>query len=210
MIELQSKGWAVFGLRGSGKSWFVKHVLDSSPDHLIYDPLKEHRGYNRYTPTNRDGEIGKKELDTFIRSVVFEGVKVTETNKRQYPTRRVGETWKPDLFVIDEANQYIEPKPTRMPGAVRDLVDFGRHFSISFGIVARKPVQCNTDLVELSDHVFFFQLPGKNDHAYLESLHSGLGDTVRNLPPHHFVAFSHGTEITVHAPIRPPAHPTET
>jgi hypothetical protein len=151
MIELKSKGWAVFGLRGSGKSWFVKHILDSTPDHLIYDPLKEHRGYNR-----------------------------------------------------------IEPKPTRMPGAVRDLVDFGRHWSISFGIVARKPVQCNTDLVELSDHVFFFQLPGKNDHTYLESLHSGLGDTVRNLPAHHFVSFSHGSEITVHAPIEPPRHPNET
>ena len=207
MIELASKGWAVVGLRGSGKSWFVKRVLATTQDHLIYDPLKEHKGYNRVRPTDR---TRIEELSETIKGAVIKGIKVTEENKHMFPTRRVGETWKPELFVIDEANRYIFPHPTRMPQAVADLVDYGRHWNLSFGVVARRPVQFNSTLVELSDHVFFFQLPGKNDHAYLESLHSGLGDTVRNLPPHHFVAFSHGSEITVHAPIRPPAYPNET
>jgi len=207
MVDLTSKGWAVFGLRGSGKSWFVKSVLETTPDHLIYDPLKEHKGYNKYTPTDR---TSIEELSKVIEGPVIKGVRVTEANKAMFPTRRVGETWKPELFVIDEANRYIFPHPTRMPQPVADLVDYGRHWNLSFGVVARRPVQFNSTLVELSDHVFFFQLPGKNDHQYLESLHSGLGDTVRNLPPHHFVAFSHGSEITVHAPVRPPAHPNET
>jgi len=206
-MDLASKGWCVFGLRGSGKSWFVKSVLETTPDHLIYDPLKEHVGYNKYTPTDR---TSIDELCTVIDGPVVKGVKVTEQNKSMFPTRRVGETWKPELFVIDECNRYVFPHPTRMPQQVADLVDYGRHWNLSFGVVARRPVQFNSTLVELADHVFFFQLPGKNDHAYLESLHSGLGDTVRALPPHHFVAFSHGTEITVHAPIRAPRHPTET
>ena len=206
-MDLASKGWCVFGLRGSGKSWFVKSVLESTPDHLIYDPLKEHVGYNKYTATDR---TSIDELCTVIDGPVVKGVKVTEDNKAMFPTRRVGETWKPELFVIDECNRYVFPHPTRMPQQVADLVDYGRHWNLSFGVVARRPVQFNSTLVELADHVFFFQLPGKNDHAYLESLHSGLGDTVRALPPHHFVAFSHGTEITVHAPIRAPRHPTET
>ena len=206
-MDLANKGWCVFGLRGSGKSWFVKSLLESTPDHLIYDPLKEHRGYNKYMPTDR---TSIEELEKVIHGPVIKGVKVTEDNKGTFPTRRVGETWKSELFVIDEGNRYILPHPTRMPPGVADLVDYGRHWNLSFGVVARRPVQFNSTLVELSDHVFFFQLPGKNDHAYLESLHVGLGDTVRNLAPYHFVAFSHGSEITVHAPIRPPAHPTET
>ena len=206
-MDLASKGWCVFGLRGSGKSWFVKSVLESTPDHLIYDPLKEHGGYNRYKPTDR---TSIDELETVIKGPVIKGIKVTEENKAMFPTRRVGETWKPECFVIDEANRYIAPHPKPMPQGVADLVDYGRHWSISFGVVARRPVQFNSTLVELSDHVFLFNLPGKNDHAYLESLHSGLGDTVRNLPPHHFVAFSHGSEITVHSPIKAPRHPTET
>jgi hypothetical protein len=207
MIELKSKGWAVFGLRGSGKSWFVKHVLDSSPDHLIYDPLKEHRGYNKYTPTDR---TSIDELSKVIEGPVIRGVRVTEENKRQFPTRRVGETWKPDLFVIDEANRYIYPHPREIPKAVADLVDYGRHWNLSFGVVARRPVQFHTTLIELADVVFFFYLPGQNDYQKLEGMHPGLGDAVRSLPAHHFVALSHGTEITIHAPIEPPRHPDET
>ena len=206
-MDLASKGWAVFGLRGSGKSWFVKSVLESTPDHLIYDPLKEHTGYNKYTPSDR---TSIEELEKVIEGPVIKGIKVTEDNKAMFPTRRVGETWKPELFVIDEANRYIYPKPTRLPKPVADLVDYGRHWQTSFGVVARRPVQFHTDLIELADVVFFFQLPGKNDKDYLESLHSGLGVTVRDLPAHHFVAFSHGSEITVHAPIKAPRHPTET
>ena len=206
-MDLASKGWCVFGLRGSGKSWFVKSVLESTPDHLIYDPLREHAGYNKYTPTDR---TSIDELETVIKGPVIKGIKVTEENKSMFPTRRVGETWRPELFVIDEANRYIAPHPKPMPQSVADLVDYGRHWECSFGVVARRPVQFNSTLVELSDHVFLFNLPGKNDHAYLESLHSGLGDTVRNLPAHHFVAFSHGSEITVHSPIKAPRHPTET
>ena len=206
-MDLASKGWAVFGLRGSGKSWFVKSVLESTPDHFIYDPLKEHAGYNKYTPSDR---TSIEELEKVIEGPVIKGIKVTEDNKAMFPTRRVGETWKPELFVIDEANRYIYPHPTRLPKPVEDLVDLGRHMELSFGVVARRPVQFHATLVELSDHVFFFQIPGPNDHRYLESLYSGLGDTVRDLPPHHFVAFSHGSEITVHAPIKAPRHPTET
>ena len=37
-----------------------------------------------------------------IEGLVIQGARVKEENKRQFPTRRVGETWKPDLFVIDE------------------------------------------------------------------------------------------------------------
>ena len=206
-MDLGSKGWAVFGLRGSGKSWFVKSVLESTPDHLIYDPLKEHTGYNKYTPSDR---TSIDELSQVIEGPVIKGVRVTEENKAMFPTRRVGETWKPELFVIDECNRYVYPKPTRLPKPIADLVDYGRHWNVSFGAVARRPVQFHTDLIELADVVFFFQLPGKNDNAYLESLHTGLGDTVRNLAPYHFVAFSHGSEITVHAPIKAPMHPTET
>ena len=206
-MDLANKGWAGFGLRGSGKSWFVKSVLQSTPDHLIYDPLKEHTGYNKYTPSDR---TSIEELEKVIQGPVIKGIKVVEENKAMFPTRRVGETWKPELFVIDEANRYILPKPTRLPKMVADLVDYQRHWDISFGVVARRPVQFHSDIIELADVVFFFQIPGKNDHAYLNNLHPELGDTVRNLPAHHFVAFEHGSEITVHAPIAAPHHPTET
>ena len=207
MIELHSKGWAVFGRRGSGKSWFVKSLLETTPDHYIYDPLEEHRGYNRYRPSNRESG---EELNNVIRGPVIKGIKVTKENKDRFPTRRVGETWKPELFAIDESNRYIFPHPARMPQPVADLIDFQRHWGLSFGVVARRMTQVPTTLVELADHVFVFNLPGANDYQKLESMYRGLGDEVRNLPPYHFVRLSYGSQITVHAPIKPPAHPNET
>lgn len=186
-IDLTDKGWAAFGLRGSGKSWLVKYIMDSTPAHMIYDPLHEHEGYNQYKPEDRESVY---ELDDVIKKMVI--------------------PWKPALFIIDEANKYIPPKPSRLPPGVADLNDFARHWHISTGYVSRRPVQFHTDIVELADYVFFFHLPGKNDFDYMESLHRGLGDKVRALKPFHFAVLDHGRDIIVHEPIPEPRHPNET
>ena len=75
--------------------------------------------------------------------------------------------------------------------------------------MARRPVQFHTDIVELADFLFIFRLDGNNDYKYLENLHRGLGDMVRNLPEYHF-AIRHAGEITKHAPIAEPKFPTRT
>ena len=115
MIDLTDKSFVIFGLRGSGKSWLVKNILDSTPDHIIYDPLGEHKGYRQYIPDDRDST---DELSEMIQGLVIKK--------------------KPSLFIIDEANKYIPPKPTRLCPGVADLVDFSRHWKISFGAVARR------------------------------------------------------------------------
>jgi len=187
VIDLTDKSFAIFGLRGSGKSWLVKSILDSTPDHIIYDPLGEHKGYRQYIPDDREST---DELSEMIQGLVIKK--------------------KPSLFIIDEANKYIPPKPTRLCPGVADLVDFSRHWKISFGAVARRMSQFNTDLVELADYVFIFQLPGKNDFQYCEALHRGLGSTVRNLPAYSFACLEHGRKVTVHTPIDKPVHPAYT
>lgn len=186
MIDLSNKGWTLFGPRGSGKSWLVDHILDSTPDHLIYDPLGEHKGYRRYVPDDRESI---EELSDLVKSVVI-------------PTT-------PALFVVDEANKYIRPR-VNLPEGINDLMDFGRHWGMSVGFVARRPVQFNTDIVELSDVIFFYSLTGKNDYQYMESLHVGLGDAVRNLGEFQFMSLSAGRDLELHNPIDAPAHPSHT
>jgi len=187
MIDLTDKSFVIFGLRGSGKSWLVKSILDSTADHIIYDPLNEHKGYRQYIPDDRESV---EELSEMIQGLVIKQ--------------------KPSLFIIDEANKYIPPKPTRLCSGVADLVDFSRHFGISFGAVARRPSQFHTDLVELADYVLIFNLPGKNDFQYCEALFRGLGSTVRNLPPYHYACLKNGREIEVHSPVEKPLHPAYT
>lgn len=187
MIDLSDLGWCVFGARGGGKSWLVKHILDSTSDHLVYDPLDDHAGYRHYLPDDRESS---DELSDLVTAVVI-------------PTR-------PSLFVVEEANKYIQPKPSRLPRGIGDLMDFGRHWGCSVGFVARRPVQFHSDIVELSNVLFFYQLTGKNDYLYMEGLHQGLGDAVRNLRKYEFVSLTAGRDIEVHNPVEPPRHPVHT
>lgn len=177
-IDLSDKGFCMFGLRGSGKSTLCKHILSSTPNHIVYDPMGDYDGFRHYRPDDRESV---SELSDLVKGVVI--------------------PQKPDLFIIDEANAYIQPKPTRLPPGIGDLMDYGRHWGMAVGYVARRPVQFHTDLVELSDYLFFFKLSGKNDYRYLEDLHEGLGDAVRALAPFHFVCLSGGNEVTVHSPV---------
>ena len=88
--------------------------------------------------------------------------------------------------------------------------DFARHWGMSCGWVCRRMTQFNTDITELANHIFVFKLGGKNDHAYLENLHHGLGDAVRNLEPHEFVSLTNGSEMELHAPVDAPVHAVHT
>ena len=187
MIELDNKSFTIMGPKGSGKSWLLKSILDSTPQHLIYDPLNEHPGYRRYVPDDR-GSIDE------LNEVIFE---------RVIP-------WKPRLFVVDEANRYIRPKPTPLPQGIADLNDFNRHWGIATGFVCRRPSQFHTDIVELAAYNFFFALHGKNDYVYLEDIRRGLGDAVRALPEYHFIVFTAPSTITIHSPIDSPAFPALT
>jgi len=187
VIDLTGKGFAIFGVRGSGKSWLVKHILDSTPDHLIYDPLDEHQGYRRYIPDDRQSS---EELNKLINDLVIPR--------------------KPRLFIVDEANKYVKQKPTPLPSGAADLNDFGRHWGTAVGWVTRRMTQFNTDITELANHLFFFKLSGKNDYAYMENLHVGLGDAVRNLGPHEFMSLTNGSEMELHAPVDAPNHAVHT
>ena len=165
----------------------MKHILDSTPDHLVYDPLDEYQGYRRYIPEDRQSS---EELNKLINDLVIPR--------------------KPRLFVVDEANKWVKPKPTPLPSGAADLNDFGRHWGTAVGWVARRMTQFNTDITELANHVFLFKLSGKNDHQYMENLHQGLGDAVRNLKPYEFMSLTNGSEMQLHSPVDAPNHAVHT
>ena len=168
-VELTRKTWCVFGYKESGKSILAKTIAARyGSKALYYDVLHEvpeTAAFHAYQPKNRHNV---QELESIIKLV---------KNGKQYR-----------MFIIDEANRYCPPKPRVLPDGVADMNDWCRHpqYNLSVGYIARRPVQINTDLVEIADYLFIFQLGGKNDLQYLNDLRSGLGDAVLNLPPHHF------------------------
>lgn len=187
-IDLTNQSFVICGQKGTGKSWLIKAICDSTPSHIIYDPLDEHDGYTRYIPEDRDS---KTELSDMITGKV-----VAE---------------RPALFIIDEANKYISPKPSPLPKpGVADLLDFSRHYGVAWGCGMRRPVQVHSDVLELASVVFAFQTSGKNDFGYYEDLHVGMGDVVRNLPPYYFACLENGKKLSIHPPVEKPVHPNYT
>ena len=174
---LDNKRFAVFGLMGSGKTVLVRHILESTRNHIVYDPLNEYDGARRYVPDDRQS-IG--ELNKFVETLVI-------------PTR-------PRLFIIDEANRFIANRKP-LPSGMADLNDLSRHWDISWGVVARRPTQFATDIVELAHYLFVFALHGKNDRQYLNDVKTGLGDTVDALRPFQFAIVDEHRRVTVHAPL---------
>ena len=178
MIDMTNKRAAIFGLPGSGKSKLVEHIASSTSRHLIYDPMNEHPKFHRFVPSDRNSTA---ELSEFINKGVL--------------------AWRPKLFILEEANRHVRPKPTPLPPGLDDLNDYSRHWDIAWLAVARRMSQFHSDIVELCHYLFIFRLPGKNDYTYMESLHQGLGDTVRALPQYHFAILEDGVKITTHAPV---------
>jgi DNA helicase HerA-like ATPase len=103
------------------------------------------------------------------------------------------------LLLIDEANRFF-PAGLRSPYFAGEMIDFNRHWGLTVVTVCRRPVQINTTLVELSDYQIIFNLTGKNDLDYLDSLCQGFGDKVVDLPNYHFV-IRHGKSIHLCSPI---------
>jgi hypothetical protein len=166
-LDLSSKSACIFGLPDSGKSTLANFILNRlGASALVYDTLHEYPGepFDSYEPK---GTYDVAELEGVIRKVMA---------SRKY-----------SMFVLDEANRFCPSKPSPLPQAVADLNDFRAHYGLGCIFISRRPVQLNQDLTELAHFLFIFQLPGKNDTDYLNSVSKGLGDAVFNLPKWHFI-----------------------
>src|SRR3972149_3139704 len=188
-MDLTGKTFVILGLKGTGKSTLANLILNNyGASALYYDTLFEappESGFDIYQPINR---YSVKELETVIRAIIPQNV-------NQLPKYR--------LVIVDEANRHCPPKPSPLPAAIADLNDQCRHYLMSAGFIARRPVQLNQDLTELADYIFIFRLTGKSDIQYLENTVSGLGDAVKNLGKFEFIQVNPDKSFQLCEPITP-------
>jgi len=167
VFDLEDKAFCLFGLPDSGKSTLACYILNQfGSAAFVYDTLSE------YPPEPFDSYAPKDQYDV----EELEGILRAAMRSRRYK-----------LIVIDETNRFCPSKPAPLPQAVADLNDWRAHYGIAAGYIARRPVQLNQDLTELSHYIISFGLKGKNDIQYLNDLAAGLGDTVSQLELYHFV-----------------------
>ena len=183
-MSLRGKRVCVFGLQGSGKSYWSKYVA-LHYNSLIFDIHGEYRQdlYSVWRPrAKQHGPELMAEFDAAMQKFVF---------SKDY-------SW--DMLVIDEANQYF-PNRKPLPPAMARLNDFNRHMNLGFMCVARRPSQLHTDLTELAHYNIFFKLEGVNDMQRLRDIYPGLDSLVFSLGPHEFAVHEPGKGIYRCAPL---------
>jgi hypothetical protein len=189
MIDLTGKTFVVLGVKGAGKSTLVDMIHNSYGEQaLYYDTLHEApeaTEYNVYQPADK---YSIPELESVISAII-------PATKFAVPKFKV--------FTVDEGNRFFKPYPKPMPQKAKELNDICRHFGMSFGVIARRPSQLHTDLVDLADYLFIYRLTGKNDLVYLENTASGLSEAVRTLGVHEFVQVNPDKSFEVCEPIKP-------
>jgi len=181
VFDLENKAFCLFGLPDSGKSTLANYILNRyGASAFVYDTLHEYPAepFDSYRPND---QYGVPELESIIRAAM---------NCGRY-----------SLIVIDETNRFCPSKPVPLPQAVADLNDWRAHYGIAAGYIARRPVQLNQDLTELSHYVILFKLDGKNDVQYLNDLYIGLGEAVFQLPKYHFIVYTKGEGYQAYPPI---------
>jgi len=176
-LDMTNKGFMIVGPRGSGKTNLSKYFLSLQANHLVYDPMLEYEGYNRYQPDDR---YSKDELDLVIDHV---------------------QAVRPRLFIVDEGNRYFEPHPKPLTRSQADINDFSRHWGVSWGLLSRRPVQVSTQVTEIVDRLFVFRLTGRNDRAFFDAKVVGLGEVVAGLADFHFLVLDQQGDYYVHNPV---------
>lgn len=185
-IDLANKRFVILGMQGTGKSILVRNILHETKNAIVYDVLREHYGINRYLVTHRQySPEAIAELNNFVNRCVLGSGQIR-------------------MFVLEEANRFCRPKPNPLPESILDLNDFNRHAHIAFGIVARRPTQLHSDLMELAHYLFIYRLVGRLDVHYLDDIAEGLGEAVRTLPDYHFVQVNPDRSFVVHNPVSMP------
>ena len=185
-LQLTRKTFAIFGYKAGGKSTLAQYIASKYGETcLYYDTLHEvpdSVNFFSYSP------VARQSLAELLGII-----KIIQTS-RHYR-----------LFIIDEANRFARAKPAVLPQELADMNDWCRHpqYNLGIGYIARRPVQLNQDLTELCDYLFVFQLGGKNDIQYLNSLRQGLGDVVLNLPLYHYCLVYPDRKWKVFSPIKP-------
>jgi hypothetical protein len=193
-MDFDNKKIGIFGLQGSGKTYFIKSYLEStSRTYFIYDLGAEFGGLRNkkhivYVPQFRQGDAARQEANKILSEFYFP---LAEKNKV-------------NGLIVDEVS-LIAPNKKPLPDALFTVNERNRHIGKgqAFIFAARRPSQINTDMVEIAHNIIIFNLAGKNDRQYLNAVREGAGDaSVDMLLPYHFLVLDETRQMKIYKPVQ--------
>lgn len=181
----------VFGLQGSGKSFFVENYLLNKFEHpIVY--LMHREDFQRrgnhvkiIVPQDDDGNV-----DTSMRTL----------NKWCKEIKEEAIAGNVDALIIDEADLFIlkDFRGLQKFSYFHDLIINHRHYNdLSLVFITRRPQELPTMITEQSAHYFIFHIAGKNVKEHLDRIYDRLGFLASNLKrkEYKFIHLAFGEDI---------------
>lgn len=195
----------VFGRKGSGKTSWTRGRLVEYSRRIIIDPMWEYR----------DGVVVQSVADfaDYVRplrhhrySVIFQTrepddcAAICEILTAGRPTAPALPNV---LLVVDELDRFCGPH--HLPEGLAHVINYGRHYGVSFVGVSRRPKRVHRDVTANVDEVICFQTQEPGDLKYLaEFIGEDRAAKLPGLAAHHWLSSEDVAEI---APVGGSADP---
>jgi len=163
-IRLKNIKNFVFGLQGSGKTYFAKQIIKSQNLKVLV-----------YSPHLHDFD---KEPDTFIYYKYVNFYEDFETFLKL--AIELGKKKEIDLVLIDEADMLAKSGRFRTNGAI-DFIANHRHYNLGGLFLARRPQDIDALIVESCEFLIAFSIFGDNVKQKLNRIYNGYGDLVQKV-----------------------------
>lgn len=190
----------IFGIQGSGKTFFVENYLLNKYKNPIVYLMHEHDFQERgnhvevITPKDDEGNV-----DTSMKTL----------NKNSKIIKERAISGEVDAFIIDEADLFIMKDFRQMQkfSYFHDLIINHRHYGLAMIFITRRPQELPTAITEQSAHYFIFHIAGKNVKDHLNKIYDNLGLIASKLKrkEHRFIHLEFGEEnpLKIYEPIKP-------
>lgn len=153
----------VFGPRGSGKSVYVKHLLQHRAVVLVIDPMSEHGDMGAVTYSVAElceWILGWEQRGGELHAVLQTGIESEVEEALSASLLLTG-----GVVAIDEAEIFIGANP--LPGAV-ELIERGRHYDVDLILATRRPYSLWRNATANASSIVVFRTTEPRDVRYIE------------------------------------------
>lgn len=195
-MKLKGKKTCVFGIQGSGKTYFTQTAVASQFDNPLIFVINKDDVEGWLQQPHAHVYLATNRLDVRLEFISF--------MKQAHKWASEG---KIDAIIIDEADLFFNTNYDLDPASL-DLVLNHRHIGAKEGtalvLITRRPQDIPTKIVESSYYLFMFKLEGANAVQRFKEIDPSIPPMIDKLDyaKHNFVVKELGKEPYVHKPIR--------
>lgn len=184
----------VVGLPGMGKTvWCQDYAKGYTARHegvLVVDPIESFKIPRATIYHVKERTCGTAEVELLLKKACVDPHRQEIALAKRYR-----------LLILDECSRYY-PHGQPLPEQIGYINDFNRHMDLSLVWAARRIVQVNVDLAELTHRMIVFSQKGVNDLKRLNDIQAGFGDMVEKLKKHEYVELNVDRELILHKPLK--------